>query len=124
MIGLGGSVSGNVRAEVIVVQNKSELETLGDKIKGKIVCYNHDWVRYGDSSDYRVWGASWAAKYGASAVLVRSVTPESIYSVHAGNMHYLPNITQIPVAAITVEDAEMFQRMQDRGQKIVVHLIL
>jgi carboxypeptidase Q len=54
--------------------------------------------------------------------LVRSVTPDSIYSVHAGVMHYDENYPKIPAAAITVEDAEMFQRMQDRGQKIVVHL--
>lgn len=59
-------------------------------------------MRYGESADYRVWGASYAAKYGAVAVLVRSVTPESIYSVHAGNMHYDPNYSKIPAAAITV----------------------
>ncbi len=56
--------------------------------------------------------------------LVRSVTPDSVYSVHAGVMHYDENYPKIPAAAITVEDAEMFQRMQDRGQKIVVHLIM
>ena len=33
-------------------------------------------------------------------------------------------MTSIPAAAITVEDAEMFQRMQDRGHKIVVNLFL
>lgn len=72
--------------------------------------------------EYRVWGASHAAKYGAVGALVRSVTPQSISSVHAGIMHYDPNYPKIPVAAITMEDAQMFQRMQDRNQKIVVHL--
>ena len=71
-----------------------------------------------------MWGASNAAQYGAVGVLVRSVTPESIYSVHAGVMYYKDGIAKIPAAAITVEDADMFQRMQDRGQKIVVHLIM
>lgn len=61
MIGLGWSVSGNVRAEVVVVRNKSELEAMKDKIKGKIVCFNQDWVRYGVNVEYRVHGASYAA---------------------------------------------------------------
>lgn len=74
--------------------------------------------------EYRVWGASHAAKYGALGALVRSVTPESISSVHAGIMHYDNNYKKIPVAAITLEDAQMFQRMQDRGQTIIVHLQL
>lgn len=39
-------------------------------------------------------------------------------------MHYDPNYPKIPAAAITVEDAEMFQRMQERQQKIIVHLVL
>ena len=60
-----------------------------------------------------MWGASNAAQYGAVGVLVRSVTPESIYSVHAGVMYYKDGIAKIPAAAITVE-----------GQKIVVHLIM
>lgn len=124
LIGLGTSVAGNVRAEVVVVRNYSELDAMKDKVKGKIVCYNADWKSYGENVMYRVWGASNAAKYGAAAVLVRSVTPESIYSVHAGVMHYNESYPKIPAAAITVEDAEMFQRMQDRGQKIVVHLVM
>ncbi len=69
---------------------------------------------------YRSSGADRAAKYGAVAALVRSVTPFSINSVHTGIQHN----DQIPVAAITVEDAEMMQRMQDRGQKINLHLVM
>lgn len=69
---------------------------------------------------YRAAGAERAAKYGAVAALVRSVASRSIYSVHAGIQHS----RTIPIAAITVEDAEMFQRMQDRGQKITLELVL
>ena len=57
-------------------------------------------------------------------MLVRSVASKSIYSVHAGMQEYDPTQPKIPAAAITVEDAEMFQRMQERGQKIVVELSL
>lgn len=57
-------------------------------------------------------------------MLVRSIASGSIYSVHAGYQEYDPDQPKIPAAAITVEDAEMFQRMQDRGQKIIVELNL
>ncbi len=97
-----------------------ELEANKDKIKGKIVVYNEQWTTYGDSVQYRSNGASRAAKYGAVAALVRSVASFSIYSVHTGVQHN----QDIPIAAITVEDAEMMQRMQDRGQKITLHLVL
>jgi carboxypeptidase Q len=56
------------------------------------------------------------------ASLIRSVTPFSIQSPHTGGMSYSAGVRKIPHAAITVEDAEMMQRMQDRGEKIVVRL--
>ena len=102
-----------------------ELDAAGkDKIAGKIVCFNHPWKDYYNSYEYRVFGASRAAKYEAVAMLVRSVASSSIYSVHAGTQRYDSAQPKIPAAAITVEDAEMFQRMQDRGQKIIVELSL
>ena len=76
--------------------------------------YNQEWTTYGQSVQYRSNGADRAAKYGAVAALVRSVASQSIYSVHAG----VQFSTKIPIAAITVEDAEMFWRMQQRKQKI------
>lgn len=95
-----------------------------DQVKGKIVVYNEDWVNYGTTVAYRVSGASRAAKYGALAALVRSVTPDSIESVHTGIQYYDSAYPEIPVAAITMEDAEMFQRMQQRNQTITLHLVM
>lgn len=100
------------------------MEAHQDQIKGKIVCFNNDWVDYGTSVEYRVDGPSKVAKYGAVAMLVRSVASFSISSVHTGYMLYDPETPKIPCAAITVEDAEMFQRMQKRGQTILVNLTL
>jgi carboxypeptidase Q len=98
------------------------LESRKADAPGKIVLFNHKWVDYPSSVDYRVDGPSIAAKYGAKAMLVRSLASESIYSVHTGYMQYDPLYEKIPCAAITVEDSEMFRRMQNRGQKIVVDL--
>ena len=114
----------NVTGQVIVIKDWAELERRRTEVRGKIVCFNHPWVNYSVNGDYRVNGASKAAQFGAIAMLVRSVTPSSIGSVHTGYMEYDPNLGKIPAAAITIEDADMFQRMQDRGQEIVVNLLL
>lgn len=107
-----------------MLRNWDELNKRQDEVLDKIVVFNNPWIDYYQSVEYRVNGASRAAEFGAVAMLVRSVTPISIESVHAGYMEYDPNQAKIPCAAISTEDADMFQRMQDRGQKIVVRLSL
>lgn len=87
-----------------------------DQVKDKIVVYNPPWKSYGAGADFRVNGAWHASMYGASAALVRSVTPHSIESVHTGVQMYNPKYPKIPIAAITTEDAEMLARMQSRNQ--------
>ena len=68
---------------------------------GKIVVYDEQWVDYDTTVEYRVFGASRAAEYGAIATLVRSVTPDSIGSLHAGSMRYNSSLPLICSAAIT-----------------------
>lgn len=58
------------------------------------------------------------------AALIRSVTPDSISSVHTGVQHYNPDYPKIPVAAISLEDAEMLDRIQTRKQTIILELRL
>src|SRR6185295_8620253 len=48
----------------------------------------------------------------------------SIRSPHTGVMRYDSTVTRIPHAALSVEDAMMLHRMQDRGQRVVVHLTM
>ena len=103
-----------------MVTSFDELDKVQDQVKGKIVIYNQGWTNYYDTVVYRAQGGDRAAKYGAVAALVRSVASHSIYSVHAGIQYG----DKIPIAAITVEDADMFSRMQARGQKIELELQL
>lgn len=66
---------------------------------------------------YRSSGATKASELGAVAALIRSVTPFSLYTPHTGMMSYAENVTKIPAACITVEDATLLGRMADRGNK-------
>ncbi|UCC82672.1 MAG: M20/M25/M40 family metallo-hydrolase [Gemmatimonadota bacterium] len=125
MLGLGGSVGTpqeGIRAELLVVSSFDELEARSDEARGKIVLLNAPFVSYGQTVTYRVHGAIAAAKAGAVASLIRSVTPFSMRTPHTGQMLYDPSAPQIPHAAITVEDAVMLQRMQERGERIEVLL--
>ncbi len=127
VLGLGGTVGTGrrpIRAPVIVVPDLATLESKGAQLAGKIVVINqamppydyknHD-SHYGETVQIRVRGASLAAKYGAKAVLIRSVTAHSLDNPHTGALRYEDGVKKIPAAAITVEGVERLQRMAARG---------
>lgn len=87
------------------------------QVPGKIVVYNEKYVSYGETVKYRSSGASKAAELGAVAALIRSVTPSSLYTPHTGMQTYAENVTKIPVACITIEDATFLRRMSNRGKQ-------
>lgn len=125
MLGLGNSVgtpAEGITAPAIVIRNFDELERLGEQVRGKIVVYNFPFTNYGAAVQYRQNGASRAARYGAVAALVRSVTPVSLQTPHTGAMAYAEAQPKIPTAAITIESAELLQRLHNRGDHPVVHL--
>lgn len=118
ILGLGKSVGTppeGITADAIVV---SSFDELSDRVKGKIVIYNEPYNGYGVTAIYRVLGANRASQYGAVATLIRTVGPFSIYSPHTGVQEYEDAEVKIPTACITIEDAEMFARMQQRGEPI------
>jgi carboxypeptidase Q len=125
LLGLGNSIATpaeGITADAIVVRNFAELDALGERVRGKIVVYNAPFTNYGATVQYRTQGASRAARYGAVAALVRSITPVSLQTPHTGAMNYDPQQPKIPAAAITIEGAEMLQRTYDRGDKIQLRL--
>ncbi len=118
ILGLGGSVGTppeGITAEVAVL---GSFDQLSDAVKGKIVLFNVPFTTYGETVAYRVRGAIEAAKHGALAVLVRSVTPYGLRTPHTGMMRYEEGGPRIPAAAVTIEDAELMQRLTDRGQML------
>jgi carboxypeptidase Q len=135
MLGLGRSVgtpAAGITAPILVVHDFAELRRRGAEAKGKIVVFNYAFDTtiapfrgYSDAVRYRVAGADSARAVGALAALVRSVTPRSLNTPHTGGMGYGDTsraANNIPTAAITVENAELLQRMQDRGERVVVRL--
>lgn len=125
MLGLGYSIGTppeGITANAVVVNSFEELKKRADEIPGKIVVYNQKFVSYGETVEYRSSGAVRAAELGAVAALIRSVTPFSLYTPHTGMMSYAENVTKIPAACITVEDAALLGRMADRGETIVINL--
>ena len=126
ILGLGGSVGTGpegITAPVVVVGSFDELEALGEsKVKGKIVLYAVEWKGYDETVTYRTSGASRAARLGAVASLVRSMTGSSLYTPHTGNQNYAANVTRIPAAAVTVEDAAWIRLLVERGQEVQVRL--
>lgn len=125
MLGLGGSIGtpeAGIEADVFVVTSFEDLTERAAQAAGKIVLFNVPFTSYGETVRYRSMGAIAAAKAGAVASLIRSVTPYSMQTPHTGSMRYDPDVPKIPHAAITIEDAEFFAREQARGNVSRVRL--
>jgi carboxypeptidase Q len=109
-----GTGSKGVNASVIEVKSFDDLESKKDLLKGKIVFYNYKFnptfIRtfqsYGDAVGYRGAGASRAAKYGAVAVIVRSMTHSTDNNPHTGSLRYDTTLPKIPAVAIGLKDAD------------------
>lgn len=127
ILGLGGTVGTGkkpLRAEVVVVHSLAEISQRGNELAGKIVLINQAMPAYqpetnepgyGQAVAIRVDGASAAARVGAVALLIRSLTNHSLGAPHTGTLSYAADVAKIPAAALTVEDAEMLERMTARG---------
>lgn len=114
VVALGSSVgtgAKGITAQVVEVTSYDELEKLGEAgIKGKIVFYNvffdQKHVRpgnaYGETVKYRGGGASRAAKYGAVAMLVRSMSSVADDEPHTGNMNYDTTISKVKIPAFAL----------------------
>jgi len=119
-LALGGSIGGKLKAEVVEVKSWEELDRLGaEKLRGKIVFYNRPmdptkirtFEAYGGAVDQRASGASRASKYGAVAVLVRSMGLRLDDFPHTGSVRYDSAYALIPAAAISTNAAEQLSRV-------------
>ncbi len=131
---LGGSISTDktgVSAEIIEVQEFSELAKLGkEKIQGKIVFYNRPmnpthinaFRAYSSAVSQRSMGAVEAAPYGAVAVIVRSMNLRIDEYPHTGGMRYKEEVTKIPAAAISTQDAQLLHQLLAKEKSVTVYM--
>ena len=127
MLGLGNSVGTprqGIQADVLVVRSFEELDMKSAAARGRIVCFNAAFTNYGETVRFRSTGPSRAARYGAVAVLVRSIGPDGLRTAHTGALQYANDASKIPAAAIAAEDADRLQRIADRGGRSVVRLAM
>ncbi|HET8723607.1 MAG TPA: M28 family peptidase [Anaeromyxobacteraceae bacterium] len=122
----GPTPEGGIVAEVIEADSLDALAALGSRVAGRIVLLQHD-MRvaddYGRFSALRTRGPAAAARLGAAAVLVRSLTTARHALPHTGTTMFPPGERPIPAAAIPVEDAELLHRLLARGP-VRVRLVL
>ncbi len=131
---LGNSIAtpkSGIKTEVVEVKSFEELDKLGmDFIKGKIVFFNramdstkvNSFEGYGEVVGFRFSGASVAARYGAQAVLVRSVTTRLDTFPHTGVMRYDDNIKPIPAFAISTVHADLLSKKLAKDPMLNVFL--
>ncbi|MBR9920074.1 MAG: M28 family peptidase [Bacteroidetes bacterium] len=128
-VALGNSVGtgiDGVSAPVVEVKNFDELDALGNqgKVKGKIVFFNrpmdpnqiNTFAAYGGAVDQRVYGASKAAKHGALAVVVRSMTNKRDDVPHTGTLAYEEGVRKIAAVAISTNDSDQLSRLLRLGE--------
>lgn len=122
IISLGGSIPTDekgITAPVIEVKNFDELKERGGEAAGKIVFFSrpldqgvlNTFSGYGGAVDQRVYGAIEAAKYGAVAVLVRSVTTKFDNIPHTGVVAYTDSVNKIPAAAMGYLDSDLLSNL-------------
>jgi carboxypeptidase Q len=117
-----GTGNKGVLAPLMRVHSFDELEQRKDEIKGKIVFYDvpfedtfiHTFEAYSKNVIYRSDGASKAAKYGAVAVLVRSMTHAPDNNPHTGALDYNDSFPKIPAAAVGLWDVKKLDSFFDK----------
>ncbi|HEV8505102.1 MAG TPA: M20/M25/M40 family metallo-hydrolase [Chitinophagaceae bacterium] len=110
-----GTAPNGISANVVEVTSFEDLDKKKDSVKGKIVFYDYKFnptfvnvfQAYGDAVRYRGAGASRAAKYGALAVIVRSMSGSTDNNPHTGALRYDTTLPKIPAVAIGLKDADL-----------------
>ncbi|WP_029907297.1 M20/M25/M40 family metallo-hydrolase [Caulobacter sp. UNC358MFTsu5.1] len=125
IVGLGRTVPTGpegIEAEVALFKTYAEMIAAPEgSLKGKIVVITQPMVRAQDGAGYGVAGISRragpveAAKRGAVALLIRSVSTSDSTVPHTGVTAFGDGVASIPSAAMGVPEAEQLERLAAKG---------
>ncbi|ACU63089.1 Rid family hydrolase [Chitinophaga pinensis] len=118
---LGGSIgtNGRLTAPVIEIRSWRQLDSLPAKdVRGKIVFFNRPmdpriiepFTAYLEAVDQRNTGAVAAARKGAIATIVRSLTLSKDDLPHTGAVSYDSSVAMIPAAAVSTNGADWLSK--------------
>src|SRR5262245_6624042 len=135
ILALGGSVAtpaGGLQAEVIAVTSFEALHARAEEARGKLVLFARPmdptrlepFEAYGGAVNQRSSGASEAARVGALAALVRSMTLAQDDRPHTGAMNYAEGVERIPAAAVSTNACDRIRAWLDSGERVVLRLAL
>ena len=124
---LGNSEGTNgkmINAEIVEIKQMSDISTVN--VKGKIVLINIEmnptyiktFRAYGESGVGRRAGPSLAAKYGAVAVMVRSLASNEDNHPHTGATVYNDSFPKIPAVAISTLMANKISSILQSGKAV------
>lgn len=132
VIALGNSIGSGkpLAAPVVEIKNFDDLEQRRKDVKNKIVFYNYKFdptfIRtfqaYGHAVRYRSAGPSRAARYGAAAVIVRSMSHSTDNYPHTGSTSYNDSFPKIPAVAIGLQDADwLSEQLRQSRVRVTLH---
>ena len=134
IIGLGASPPTppeGIEAEIALFHSYADLLAAPPgSLTGKIAVVTQPMTRtqdgagYGAATRFRRRGPVEAARRGAVAYLVRSISTSTSRSPHTGKADYVADVPKIPAAALGVADAELLDRMVARGKPVRIRLAL
>ncbi|MCX8018963.1 MAG: M20/M25/M40 family metallo-hydrolase [Chitinophagaceae bacterium] len=131
VVALGNTIGtgpAGVSGELVMIRSFEELEKRKDEVKNKIVFYNvpfnptyiNTFLAYRDAGSYRTQGPARAARYGAKAVVVRSLTHAEDNHPHTGVTNYDTAYPRVPAVAVGIKDADKLALLLEKGKKVIV----
>lgn len=132
VLALGNSIGSGTKLnkQIIEIKSFADLEAKKYEVKDKIVFFNYPFntkyintfSAYRDASPYRGRGPSMAAKHGAAAVIVRSMSHSTDNYPHTGATNYNDSFPKIPAVAVGLQDADWLSLALKGGRYAIINV--